>query len=80
MDQWRRRSPDRLPDNVWRATLNRVRSEFEEMPCLRVTLEQARLLFGLPAPTSGWVLSRLASDGFLVQTAGGEFARRQQTP
>jgi hypothetical protein len=79
-DHWHRRSPNRLPDVVWNATVHRVRSEFEEMPCLRVTLEQARLLFGLPSQTSGWVLSRLASDGFLMQTGAGEYVRRKTTP
>jgi hypothetical protein len=79
-DEWHRRSPARLPDPVWSATLDRVRSEFEEMPCLRVTLEQARLLFGLPGQTSSWILLRLAKDGFLVRTDAGEFVRRQATP
>jgi hypothetical protein len=73
---WRRRSPYRLPDLVWQATLNRVRSEFEEMPSLRVTLNQARRLFGLPEPASGWVLRSLANEGFLVRTPRGEYMRR----
>ncbi len=73
---WHRRSPYRLPDLVWRATLNRIRSEFEEMPSLRVTLKQARRLFGLPEPASAWVLRCLASEGFLVRTPGGEYTRR----
>jgi hypothetical protein len=73
---WRRRSPYRLPDLVWQATLNRVRSEFEEMPSLRVTLNQARRLFGLPEPASGWVLRSLAKEGLLVHTPRGEYMRR----
>ena len=80
VDRWQRRSPNRLPESVWRATVTRVRAEFEEMPCLRVTLDQARLLFGLTAQTSEWVLSRLADDGFLVQAGSGEYVRRQTTP
>jgi hypothetical protein len=39
-----------MPDGEWNATVTRVRGEVEEMPCLRVTEEQARVLFGLPAP------------------------------
>lgn len=73
---WRRRSPYRLPDLVWQATLNRIRSEFEEMPSLRVTLHQAKRLFGLPEPASAWVLRALTNEGFLVRTPRGEYIRR----
>lgn len=73
---WRRRSPYRLPDLVWQATLNRVRSEFEEMPSLRVTLNQAKRLFGLPEPASAWVLRTLTNEGFLVCSPRGEYMRR----
>jgi hypothetical protein len=60
--------------------LTRVRGEFEEMPCLRVTEQQARLLFGLPTPASSWVLSCLERDGFLDRTAQGEYVRRNTLP
>jgi hypothetical protein len=73
---WHRRSPYRLPDLVWRATLNRIRSEFEEMPSLRVTLNQAKRLFGVPEPASAWVLKSLTGEGFLVRTPRGEYMRR----
>jgi hypothetical protein len=73
---WRRRSPYRLPDLVWQATLNRIRSEFEEMPSLRVTLNQAKRLFGLPEPACAWVLRTLTNEGFLVHTPRGEYMRR----
>jgi hypothetical protein len=73
---WRRRSPYRLPDLIWQATLNRIRSEFEEMPSLRVTLRQAQRLFGLPEPASAWVLRTLTNEGFLVRTPRGEYIRR----
>jgi hypothetical protein len=52
-----------------------VRSEFEEMPCLRVTLDQARALFGLPGVTCEWVLQQLLSEGYLARTAQGEYRR-----
>jgi hypothetical protein len=44
-----------MAEPIWNATVTRVRAEFEEMPCLRVTPEQARLLFGLAdtAPRAG---------------------------
>lgn len=75
--QWRPRSPSRLPDSVWQSTLARVRGEFEEMPGLCLTMEQARALLGLPEPASGWVLERLANDGFLARTAQGAYLRRE---
>jgi hypothetical protein len=78
--QWQVRSPERMPEHVWRATMTRVRGEFEEMPCLRVTREQARMLFGLHGATSEWVLNRLAQEGFLVQTPDGQYVRRNAAP
>jgi hypothetical protein len=53
-----------------------VRSEFDEMPCVRVTVDQARALFGLPGLTCEWILERLLSEGFLSRTAQGEYMRR----
>jgi hypothetical protein len=52
-----------------------VRSEFDEMPCLRVTLDQARVLFGLPGITCDWIFQRLLSEGYLSRTAQGEYRR-----
>ncbi|MGH9349149.1 MAG: hypothetical protein ACRD26_17980, partial [Vicinamibacterales bacterium] len=60
--RWQRRSHERLSNQQWQATMRRVRGEFEEMPCLRVSLAQARALFGLPDRVCEWVLSRLESD------------------
>ena len=74
------RSPDRMPDSVWEATLNRIRGEFDEMPCLRLTVEQACALFGLQQPASSWIMDRLAAEGFLVRTPQGEYVRRKETP
>jgi hypothetical protein len=70
------RSSARLPDELWHATLSRVRGEFEEMPCMRITSEQACTLLGVEEPTLTWVLERLASDGFLSRTPRGEYVRR----
>jgi hypothetical protein len=77
---WQARSPERLPERLWQATITRVRSEFDEMPCLRVTPAQARLLFGLSASTSDGILSRLAEEGFLIETPDGEYVRRHTLP
>jgi hypothetical protein len=71
---------ERLPDREWQATVLRVRSEFDEMPCLRLTPQQARLLFGLSNAASDWVLSRLAHEGFLTQTPEGQYIRRDARP
>jgi hypothetical protein len=77
---WHIRSPQRVPDEVWQATVTRVRGEFEEMPCMRVTPEQACALLGLQQPVSAWVLERLADEGFLSRTGKGEYMRRYDTP
>jgi hypothetical protein len=77
---WHARSPYRLPDLLWRAAVNRIRAEFEEMPSLHVTLAEARRLFGLPDPAATWVLRRLAREGFLVRTTRGEYIRRAAHP
>jgi hypothetical protein len=80
MQQDRRRT-DRIPDGLWVDTLTRVRAEFDEMPCLRVTPDRARVLFGLGSDEmSNSILSRLAGDGFLDQTSSGEYVRRKLTP
>jgi hypothetical protein len=78
--RFRRRSSERLPDPLWQATVHRVRGEFEEMPCLRVTAAQARTLFGLPDRVCDWVLRRLESDGFLGRTPQGEYVRQTTAP
>jgi hypothetical protein len=80
MNTWHLRSPERMPDPLWHATLNRVRGEFSEMPCIRVTAEQARILLGLREPTSQWVLARLEQEGFLARTPQGEYLRRYDEP
>ena len=79
LGHWKTRSPNRLTDREWHATVMRVRGEFQEMPCLRVSIAQARMLFGLADPLSGWVLSRLTGDGFLV-CRKGEYVRRNAQP
>lgn len=76
ISSWQIRSPLRIPDEQWHETLRRVRGEFEEMPCLRVTLRQACMLFGLSETVSSWVLSCLTRDGFLEQARDGEYVRR----
>jgi hypothetical protein len=73
---WKDRSPYRIPDQQWHDTMRRVRCEFDEMPCLRVTLRQACMLFGLSEVVTAWVLSCLTRDGFLEQVRDGQYVRR----
>lgn len=74
-----RRSTDRVSDSEWTSTLNRIRAEFDEMPCLRVTMGQARSLFGLSEPLSESVLDCLSREGFLEFRNGG-YVRRNSQP
>ena len=80
LDHNTRRSRARLPDPVWHATVRRVRGEFDEMPGLRVTPDEARALFGLPDRLCEGVLRRLEADGFLDRTPSGEYVRQRAEP
>jgi len=77
---WQARSPHRLPDGLWNATVTRVRGEFQEMPGMRLTPQQAESLLGLNQPISSWVLDRLETEGFLSRTPQGEYVRRDTIP
>ncbi len=70
---------ERLSDGEWENTIRRVRAEFDEMPGLRVTPQQARMLFGLPDTVLGRVLGRLAEEGFL-EWRDGQYVRRAMQP
>ena len=54
-----RLGPDRRDARSRAQLIDRVRSEFIEMPCLRLTRAQARRLFGLRAEVCGRVLATL---------------------
>jgi hypothetical protein len=53
------------------AIARRVLAEFEEMPGLRLTLEQASRLFGLDGATCQIVLDVLVDSAYLRETATG---------
>jgi hypothetical protein len=57
------------------AVVNRVRSEFMEMPGLRLTLPQAARLWGLDAPVCQAVIDALVGAEFLRWTPAGTVAR-----
>jgi hypothetical protein len=77
--KWHSRSAFRVSDPEWISTLRRIRAEFDEMPCLRVTLEQAGRLFGLSTALAERVLDRLSREGFL-EARNGEYVRRTTQP
>ena len=57
------------------ALLRRVRSEFREMPGMRLTLEQAMRLWDLDRPTCCKVLGSLVASHFLQQDPHGRYGR-----
>jgi len=57
------------------ALLNRVKSEFLEMPGLCLTESQARRLWALDNQRCALVLKALVEARFLVRTGNGSFAR-----
>ena len=66
---------------TWRAmvsdedVLQRVRSEYVEMPGLRLTVAQARRIFGLDRATCESVLEALVETKFLRRARDGTFVR-----
>jgi len=53
--------------------LTRIRSEYREMPGLRLTLLQARRLWGLDVLTCSAALAALQTAGFLAVTRDGAY-------
>lgn len=52
-----------------------VRREFEEMPGLTLTAEQARRLWALEPRVCGVVLDHLVKAGYLCQTPTGRYTK-----
>ena len=55
--------------------LHRIRSEFTEMPGLRLTPAQAARLWGMERHTSERILDGLAMAGFLSKNREGAYLR-----
>jgi len=53
----------------------RIRAEFEEMPGLVLTLQQASRFFGLEHEVTRSVMERLVGNAYLRWTSGGALAR-----
>ena len=59
------------------AIIERVRSEFLEMPGLQLTAAQASRLFGLDATACKHVIDVLVKTSFLRWTPAGTIVRRE---
>jgi hypothetical protein len=62
------------PPGAQEDLLRRVRSEFQEMPGLRLTPAQARRLLGIDSQTCDEVLRLLERTQFLTRMRDGQFA------
>lgn len=60
--------------------VGRIRAEFQEMPGVCLTLQQARRLFGLPEDACARILSGLAREGLLRRKADGSYGRSDVRP
>lgn len=63
------------PEARLNALLIVVKREFDEMPGLALTPEQARRLWALEPRVCSVVLARLVETGYLCQTSEGHYAR-----
>lgn len=68
--------PDRRDPASRHQLLSRVRAEFEEMPCLRLTHGQAQRLFGLRADVCDRVLAALVAERTLCRDLDGRYRRQ----
>lgn len=57
------------------AVLTTVKREFDEMPGLALTADQARRMWSLEPRVCSVVLSRLVETGYLCRTDSGQYAR-----
>jgi hypothetical protein len=65
-------APTAAPEDCWMhfsIVVERVRSDFTEMPCLELTLAQAIRLWHVGADDCRFVLDALVEEGFLRWTA-----------
>lgn len=63
------------PAGITEQTLQRVYSEYLEMPGMRLTRQQAQRLYGLDEHTCTQVLDYLVEAGFLVRGGGDTYRR-----
>jgi hypothetical protein len=65
----------RSPEN----TLCRIRTEYWEMPGLKLTPAQAQRLWGLDRESCDTLLTELVTTAFLARTLDGAFVRRDRS-
>ena len=58
----------------------RTRSEYLEMPGLRLSVTEASRLWGFEKDLAETILRALVDDGFLKVAADGKFGRRADSP
>jgi hypothetical protein len=68
--------PDRRNGASREQLLRRIRAEFEEMPCLRLTCGQARRLFGLRSDVCDRVLATLVDEHTLTRGLDDRYGLR----
>jgi hypothetical protein len=68
--------PDRRDTSSREQLRQRIRGEFEEMPCLRLTCAQARRLFGLRADVCDRVLAEMVREQTLVRGPDDQYRLR----
>jgi hypothetical protein len=73
-----RAMPDRRDHVSREQLLNRVRAEFEEMPCLRLTRDQAQRLFGLRADVCTRLLDTLVAQHALCREGDDRYRFHDQ--
>ena len=57
------------------ATIDRIQSEYREMPGLRLTFDQIRRLWTLDRRTCRTLIEKLVDARFLMPTPDGQYAR-----
>ena len=71
---------ERRDSTARKALMRRVRSEFDEMPGLSLTLAQAGKLFGISGDACARIFSQLSEEGLLRPSGHGSYARRIERP
>ena len=77
---WQARSPHRLPDILWNAAVSRIRAEFEEMPCLRVTREKRGASSDSRIPLWCGCCATSPTKDSCIENSRGEYVRRAAHP
>ena len=69
-------APQPVPEQAAIAT--RIRGEFNEMPGLCLTFQQAQRLWALDCTTCASVLDNLLTEGFLRRSSAGVYLRSER--